>query len=89
LLLVGEKETIMSKTSPTLKLEQALQRMRSGARLVHMHGWASGPSWFVIPGGPVTDIVANKVREHPAVVAGADGMFPGHDQTWRMVNFII
>ena len=79
----------MSKTSPALKLEQALQRMRSGARLVHMHGPASGPSWLIVPGGPVNDIVASKVREHPAVVAGADGLFPGHDQTWRMVSFIV
>jgi hypothetical protein len=79
----------MSKTSPALKLEQALQRMRTGARLVHMHGPASGPSWFIVPGGPVADIVAVTVREHPAVVAGADGLFPGHDQTWRMVSLII
>jgi hypothetical protein len=78
----------MSKSSPTLKLEHALQRMRSGARLVHMHGPASSANWFIVPGGPVTDIVADKVREHPAVVAGADGLFPGLDQTWRMVSFI-
>ena len=79
----------MAKKLPSLKLEQALQRMRCGARLIHMHGVLNDSSvWCVIPGGPVTDTVAERLREHPAVVAGHDGLFPGHDQTWRMLNFI-
>jgi hypothetical protein len=79
----------MSKKPPSLKLEQALQHMRCGARLVHMHGQINGSSvWSVIPGGPVTDAVATRLREHPAIVAGQDGLFPGHDRTWRMLNFL-
>ena len=74
-------------TTRTLKLEQALRRMRSGARLVRMHGARNGLSWYVVPGGAVTDSVADKLRERPDVIAGRDGLFPGHDQTWRMVGF--
>jgi hypothetical protein len=53
-----------------------------------MHGIRNGPTWFVIPGGAVTDGVADKLRERPDVVGGQDGLFPGHDQTWRMAEFI-
>ena len=79
----------MSKKPPSLTLEQALQRMRCGARLVHMHGLLNGPSvWCVVPGGVVADTAAARLREHPAVVAAEDGLFPGHSQTWRMLNFM-
>ena len=75
----------MSKKNQTLKIEQALQHMRTGACLVHMH---NGTSWFVVPGGPVTDAVATKIMEHPSVVGGKDGLFPAHDKTWRMLEFV-
>jgi hypothetical protein len=77
----------MSTTS--LKIEQALQQMRKGACLAHMHGRTSDPyHWFVMPGGPVTDSVAAKILEHPSVVGGKDGLLPGLDQTWRMLDFV-
>lgn len=79
----------MSRKPSNLKEEQALQRMRAGARLVPMHnGTHPGPSWFVVPGGPVTDAVATKIMEHPSVVGGKDGLFPAHDKTWRMLEFV-
>jgi hypothetical protein len=79
----------MSKKNQTLKIEQALRRMRTGACLVHMHsGTHPGRSWFVVPGGPVTDAVATKIMEHPSVVGGKDGLFPAHDKTWRMLEFV-
>jgi hypothetical protein len=77
------------KTPPTLKLEQAMQHMRAGAKLVHMHGRLSDTyHWFLIPGGPVTNTVASKLLDHPAVVGGKDGLFPQHDQTWSMSSFV-
>jgi hypothetical protein len=75
------------KPANSLKLEHALQRMRTGACLVHMHT-RLGPSYFIVPGGPVSDAVAAKIKEHPAVVGGKDGLFPAHDQTWRMLEFV-
>jgi hypothetical protein len=74
--------------APTLKLEQALQHMRTGACLVQMHGKQhEAHHWFVVPGGPVTDDVADEIREHSSVVGGKDGLFPRHDHTWRMLRF--
>ena len=40
--------------------------------------------WFIIPGGQVTDVVADRIKQHPTVVGQKDGLFPHHDQTWRM-----
>jgi hypothetical protein len=42
--------------------------------------------YFVVPGGPVEHAVADKIKAHPLVRAGEDGLFPGHDQTWRMIS---
>ena len=69
-----------------LKYEHAERLMRTGSRLVHMH--TNGPTWFLVPGGPTTNEVATKLREHPAVIGGRDGLFPGLDQTWRMAVFV-
>ena len=71
----------------TLRVSRALDRMRTGSRLVHMHTHG-GRTWFVIPGGAVTDEVATKIRSHPSVVASEDGLFPGLSQTWRMRSFV-
>jgi hypothetical protein len=76
----------MSNSSPMIKEKQAMERMRSGSCLIHMHGTRNiGPHWFVVPGGPVSDVVAKRIREHPCVTGGKDGLFPHHDQTWRFV----
>jgi hypothetical protein len=60
--------------------------MRTGSTLVHMHGrgWYR---WFVVPGGAIEDYVADEIKRHPAVIGQADGLFPQHDQTWRMRSF--
>ena len=71
----------------TLRETKAMDRMRTGSRLVHMHA-RGGRNWFVVPGGAVTDEVATKIRSHPSVVASEDGLFPGLSQTWRMRSFV-
>jgi hypothetical protein len=70
--------------TPTVHDELALDRMRDGGVLVHMHGKASEKQWFVIPGGPVTDTTADRIKKRPDVIGQHDGLFPGHHQTWRM-----
>jgi hypothetical protein len=55
---------------------------------MHMHSSkATGYHWFVVPGGAVSDATAYEIRNHPQVVGGRDGLFPNHDQTWRMATF--
>ena len=71
----------------TLQLPLALERMREGSRLIHMHSKAGERCWFVIPGGAVTDKTAEQIRQHPSIVGEKDGLFPGHDQTYRMRSF--
>jgi hypothetical protein len=39
---------------------------------------------FIVPGGLVDEQVAQKIKDHPLVRAGKDGLFPGHEQTWRI-----
>lgn len=68
-----------------MKLAKALDLMRiPGTRLVQVHESGNGRVYYVIPGGPVTDEIAEKIKAHPLVVAGKDGLFPGHSQTWRI-----
>jgi hypothetical protein len=69
---------------PTMPDDLALDCLRDGAALVHMHGKAAEKQWFVVPGGPVTDATADRIRKRPDVIGQHDGLFPGHDQTWRM-----
>src|SRR5690348_4342022 len=69
-----------------LSAAQALDRMRTGSRLVHMHGGSSA-HWLVVPGGAVPDDVAIAIRNDPRIVGQKDGLFPGHDQTWRFQIF--
>jgi hypothetical protein len=64
----------------------AIDHMRDGGVLVHMHGKASEKQWFVVPGGPVTDATADRILKRPDVIGQRDGLFPGHDQTWRLVG---
>ena len=72
------------QTFRSLAPEKALQHMRTGSVLVHMHGKSrNGYCWFVVPGGAVNDAVASKIKNHPCVIGQKDGLFPQHDQTWR------
>jgi hypothetical protein len=74
--------------SKPLSTNEALQRMQTGSRLVHMHGKPDGRHWFVVPGGAVTDAVADAIKNHPSIIGQRDGLFPGLDQTWRMQSFV-
>jgi hypothetical protein len=71
----------------SLNLNAALDLMRfDGARLIKMHTRASpnGVAHYVVPGGYVEPEVAEKIKEHPLVASSKDGLWPGHEQTWRM-----
>jgi hypothetical protein len=63
--------------------QRTVDLMRAGARLCLMHA-NDGFIYYVVPGGPVTTETAEKIKQHPLVPAGRDGLFPGHHQTWAM-----
>jgi hypothetical protein len=60
---------------------------RKGARLMQMHT-GQGRKWFVEgkDGGEVPDSIAKKIIELPDVRGAADALFPGLDQTWRVIG---
>jgi hypothetical protein len=70
-----------------LNYYQAINLMRrAGVRLLRAHGPSGG--FFVVGtgcGGRVDDQVAAKIQAHPFVRGAKDGLWPGHDQTWRMI----
>jgi hypothetical protein len=80
--------TKRKRISPSLALAtaKALDHMRTGSRLVRMHGRHAG--WFVLPGGWVDDKTPLTIIKHPSVIGGGIGLFPQHDQTWRMQTFV-
>lgn len=67
-----------------LNLQQATAALRLGnAKLMKMHT-ANGMAWFVVPGGPVNDLVANALLKRIDVKPSNDGLFPGVSQTWML-----
>jgi len=78
--------TRASRLSAMLSEGNALHLMRAGSWLIKMIGH-SGPVWFVVPGGQVTGLVADRIKRHPAVISQKDRLYPHHDQTWRMRSF--
>jgi hypothetical protein len=81
---------MLTKNGKPLKsigIRKAMDLMRvNDARLVKMHTDASpdGFAHYIIPGGYVDPATAEKIKHHPLVTASKDGLFPSHDQTWRI-----
>lgn len=81
--------TMVAKPQKAIGYRQALDLMgKPDARLVKMRaeGSASGFAYYVVPGGYVEPDTAQKIKDHPFVQAMEDGLFPGHDQTWRLLT---
>lgn len=66
-----------------LTTSRAADMMRSGGTLVQMHA-KDGMRWYIVPGGPVTERIANELLERPDVQPSNDGLFPGISQTFRL-----
>jgi hypothetical protein len=68
-----------------LKYDRALELMRRGDRLVMMHA-KTGFEYFLLKGGYVTHHTAKRLKEFPLIRGGKDGLFPNHEQTWRIIS---
>jgi hypothetical protein len=71
--------------------KKAIEKMRQpGTRMIRQYTRQSrdGYAHFVVPGGYVEPEVAQKIKDHPQIVGGKDGFFPGHDQTWTHMNHL-
>jgi hypothetical protein len=65
-------------------LKRALDVMRAKqARLVKTHDSLGSWVHYLSKGEYVEPVIAEKIKEHPQVVAGGDGIWPGADQSWE------
>lgn len=81
--------TAIAQPTKAIGYKKALDMMgRTGTRLVKMRadGSASGFAYYIVPGGYVEPDTAEKIKAHPFVQAMEDGLFPGMDQTWRLLT---
>jgi xanthine/CO dehydrogenase XdhC/CoxF family maturation factor len=68
------------KNPKPIGLRKAIDMMRKpGTRMI-----VSAGTHYIVPGGHVERDVAEKIKKHPLVQGGTDGLFPGMDQTWRL-----
>jgi hypothetical protein len=55
--------------------EETTAARKPDTRMVKMnHGGRT--KYFIVPGGAVDDPTAEKIKDHPLVRAGEDGLFP-------------
>jgi ADP-ribose pyrophosphatase YjhB (NUDIX family) len=70
-----------------LRLDDALELMRvDGHRLMLMHSnkAPNGMSYYLVPGGFVEDVDAQKIIRRDDVRPLDEGLFPGCTQSWKM-----
>ena len=72
-----------------LTLNKALDLLRQpGARMVMTNGDGDERNrseyWITPACIRVPPAIAHKIKNHPQVIAGKDGIWPDHDQTWRI-----
>jgi hypothetical protein len=66
-----------------INYHRAVDLMRTGSVLIKQHNQGGATGHYLAPGGYVEPAVAEKIKGHPLVLVGRDGMWPGHDQTWK------
>jgi hypothetical protein len=62
---------------------QAADLMRAGSTLTQMHS-KSGLRWYIVPGGEITERIANGLLARPDVQPSNDGLFRGVSQTFKV-----
>jgi hypothetical protein len=79
------KPSSKTNVNARLTLKRAIDQMhRPGTRLCKMHS-KQGPIWLLVPGGVISDDVANALIDLPNVAGSADALFPHMHQTWRVL----
>jgi len=67
-----------------LKFNKAMDLMRRPQTRLIQTNVNNNPTYYVVPGGRVSDDVAKQIINHPSVRAAGDAMWPGLSQTWRI-----
>jgi hypothetical protein len=71
-------------SSKRISLHRAIDLMRIGSVLIKQHNEDGTMGHYLSPGGYVEPTVAEKLKRHPLIHAGSDGIWPGLDQTWKL-----
>jgi hypothetical protein len=76
---------IKKKINAPMPFKKAMLEMhKADVRLIQQHERGE-VAWYLTSGSRVTCDTAAKIREAPNVEGGADALFPGHHQTWRVI----
>jgi hypothetical protein len=62
-----------------INYNRAVDLMRTGSTLIKQHNADGTMGHYLAPGGYIEPAVAEKIKEHPLILIGRDGMWPGHD----------
>jgi len=73
----------MTEKGP-LSLKKALEFMRGGNGRDRSCLLKSAGIFYVVPGGYVEPDTAKAIMKRPDVCGSKDGLWPDHDQTWRI-----
>lgn len=73
------------KKDGVLTLNKALDLLlhRKDARMMLMHS-TDGDHFYIVPGGRVDRLAAQKILKRPDIMEFDDGLFPGNPQSWRL-----
>jgi hypothetical protein len=69
-----------------LNEKSALALMRAGRPLMKMHT-NQGLRWFVVPGGQIADVIAERLLARPDIQPHDPGLFAGCEQTFKLGNW--
>jgi hypothetical protein len=67
-----------------LKFKRAMDLMRRPETRLIQTNIGNEPTFYIVPGGRVSNDVAKAIIDHPLVHAAGDALWPGHSQTWRI-----
>jgi hypothetical protein len=62
----------------TIKFNRAIDLMRKPDSRMIKQNHSGRTQYYIVPGGAVDDQTAQKIKDHPLVHAGKDGLFPRH-----------
>jgi hypothetical protein len=76
--------TARPKTMPYAKATDLLRQPGFLLMQFNSNNVKRGREYYVVPGGRVTDDVAEKILQHPLIHEVDGGLFPGHPQSWSL-----
>jgi hypothetical protein len=82
--LWGPSRAHRARASKHLNERAALDLLRKPGHLLCLLHAKTGRDYFIVPGGPVTPTVAQKILERPDVQPHDSGLLEGHPQSWRL-----